>query len=340
MKKVAIGPVFNKFGGVNQHILKIKKFSSHDISIIPSSKTRKLLNIQKTISMKLFGTAKGYTIPYQEIMNIKKLRNFDVIHSQVDPWFTKLALLSKPNKWIHTYHTLYFEEDWGKLQKWQEKINKSLITIASKADVKISGSQWIHDYLYEKYSIDTIVIPNAVDIGECSKADSEQFFKKYKIKDFVLYIGDNTPIKNPKLFIELATKIPETTFVMIGSKKYDVSTPKNLIVIPQISHHDLLNALSACKVFVMTSRREGLPTVLLEAMTLGKEVVVPAHTGCKEVVHNEKYGYLYQTNDLNDLIGKTKQALDGTKGDRARERVEKYYNWKKLIKKIDKIYEE
>lgn len=349
--KVAIGPVFDKFGGVSQHILKIKKFSLHNLTMIPSKITRELLLLQKKINMRILGREMGYVLPYQKMMEIKKIRNFDVVHSHTNPWFTKLALSSKSDtcKWIHTYHTLYFAEDWdNQLSKWQKEGNKVLTTVASKADVTISVSQWLHDYLYEEYMINTEIVPNGADIEQCSTADPERFFRKYKQKDFVLYVGNIAPIKNPKLFVEMATKMPEITFLMIGRgidpssimKKYRVQIPKNLITVPEITHSELLDALSACRAFVMTSRREGLPTVLLEAMALGKPVVVPAHSGCKEVVCSEKYGYIYQPNDLVELIDKTKRALDDSNtGKRARERVIKEYSWAKVIKKIDKIYE-
>lgn len=338
--KIAIGPVFDEFGGVSQHILGIKKFSSHNVREVPSKFSRTVL-----------GKSGRGTWLYQKFMNKVGLSHYDIVHSHVDPWFTNLCLTSRTNtcKWVHTYHTLYFEEDYPDgLKTWQKEINRALIEVASTADVKISISKWLHDYLLERYSIQTAVIPNGIDLGVCGKANPDRFAKKFGLHDFVLFVGNIQPIKNPQLFVELAIRMPEVKFVMIGRnldaiylmKEYGVPIPKNLILMNEMRHEDVLDAISACKAFVMTSKREGIPTSLLEAMGMGKPAVVPAHSGCKEVIHSNDYGFLYEPDSLDDLVEQTKQALVSKHvGERARERVSRNYDWKILARKIDLVYE-
>lgn len=122
-------------GGVTQHILGIQRFSRHKVRAVPSKFARLVLS--KT----------GLTrYLYQRLMNKIGLNGYDVVHSHVNPWFTNLCLSSRANtcKWIHTYHTLYFDEDYSDgLQSWQKEINRTLIEIASKADVGISVSKWL-----------------------------------------------------------------------------------------------------------------------------------------------------------------------------------------------------
>lgn len=338
--KIAIGPVFDEFGGVSQHIFGIKKFSYHKLVEIPSKSVRIVLSkSRRRIWM------------YERFMNKVRLRDYDIVHSHPSLWFTNLCLSSRTNtcKWIHTYHTLYFEEDeTNGLKTWQKEINRNLIEIASKADVRISISKWLHDYLYETYSIQTEIIPNGVDLTICDKANADRFVKKYSLCDFVLFVGSIEPVKNPQLFVELAARMPEFRFVMIGrninainlKKLYGVTIPKNLVLMSEIRHEDMLDAISACKVFVMTSKREGIPTVLLETMGIGKPAVVPDHSGCKEVIHNNNYGFMYKHDSLDDLMEKTKKALQSKYvGEKARERVSKNYDWKILARKIDSIYE-
>jgi glycosyltransferase involved in cell wall biosynthesis len=338
--KVAIGPVFDEFGGVSQHIFGIKKFSSHKITEVPSKFVRTVLNKNGRVIWL-----------YRKFINKVGLSRYDIVHSHVDPWFTNLCFLSRTNtcKWVHTYHTLYFEQDYPNgLNAGQKEVNKTLIKIASKADVKISISKWLHDYLLRKYSIQTKIITNGIDLVECDKANTSKFINKYNINDFILFVGNLQAVKNPRLFVELAIQLPKIKFVMIGrnlnkinlEKEYNVSVPANLILFDEIKHEEVLGAISACKVFVMTSKNEGIPTVLLEAMAMRKPVVVPDHSGCKEVVCSTDYGFLYKPNALDDLIDKIKHAIDSKNiGENARERILEKYNWKIIIKKIDSIYE-
>lgn len=334
--KVAIGPIFEDFGGVSQHILAIQKFSSHRISPIAPEFIRTVFGKRACM--------------YMSIVRRFGLHGYDIVHSHVDPSFVNLCLLSRTTacKWVHTYHTLYFEEDYpGGLASWQKEINKVLIETASKADAKISVCKWLHDYLNTRYSIQTEMIPNGVDLEACDMANQERFLKRYGFDDFVLFTGGAQTIKNPQLFVKLAASIPNTKFVMIGRKldpivfnEWGLPVPKNLSLLGEMKHENVLDAMSACKAFVITSKRESGPIALLEAMALGKPVVVPDHSGCKEIVASEENGFLYEPNSLDDLVEQTRQALISTCiGKRARERVARLYDWRVLSKRIDLLYE-
>ena len=66
---------------------------------------------------------------------------------------------------------------------------------------------------------------------------------------------------------------------------------------------------------VLTSRSEGIPLVLMEAMARGKPVLAPAITGVPELVADGKTGFLYQSGSQEDftaqieLIGSTRSGL-------------------------------
>jgi colanic acid/amylovoran biosynthesis glycosyltransferase len=55
-------------------------------------------------------------------------------------------------------------------------------------------------------------------------------------------------------------------------------------------------------VVVLTSRSEGLPLVLMEAMARGKIVLAPLITGIPELVISGKTGFLYEPGCLNDFV--------------------------------------
>ena len=338
--KIAIEAIYDPYGGLFTHTRRFKKFSKHRVQEVPSVFTRKFLCRNTWLKSK-----------YRAILEDKGIIGFDIIHSRSDPWFIDLCNRSRSDecKWVHTYHTLFFEEHYKDgLKPWQIDINRSLIEVACGADLKISVSQWGHDYLLEKYSIDTTVVVNGADLELCSHADKNRFYRKFGYKDFVLFVGSFREVKNPLLYLELAREMKEITFLMVGdgidektlASKYETSIPANLKLCGRMDHMDALDATEASSAYVMTSKSEGLPNGLLEAMALGSPVVVPDHTGCKELVPNEKYGYLYDVNSLEDLIVKTKSALNGGETTQAaRERIVEHYNWQKSAEKLDTLYD-
>jgi glycosyltransferase involved in cell wall biosynthesis len=67
---------------------------------------------------------------------------------------------------------------------------------------------------------------------------------------------------------------------------------------------------SRADVVVLTSRSEGLPLVLMEAMARGKVVLAPAITGIPELIIPEKSGFLYEPASLADLVNRLIQIHD------------------------------
>jgi len=57
-------------------------------------------------------------------------------------------------------------------------------------------------------------------------------------------------------------------------------------------------------VVVLTSRSEGIPLVLMEAMARGKIVLAPAITGIPELVIPGKTGFLYEAGSLDDFVAR------------------------------------
>ncbi|HKS74692.1 MAG TPA: glycosyltransferase family 4 protein [Terriglobales bacterium] len=69
--------------------------------------------------------------------------------------------------------------------------------------------------------------------------------------------------------------------------------------------HDQLDAHYAmADVVVLTSRSEGIPVVLMEAMAMGKVVLAPEMTGVPELVIPGITGFLYQPGSLEEFIAK------------------------------------
>lgn len=337
--KVLTGLTFSNVGGLAIHIHEIARRSTFKPSILPlPSVLNRILNWNKG---SLFF---NYLDKYQSRLK------FRIFHSHVDPWFISICRNAHSNgaKWVHTYHTLYFEKDWDNgLEPWQQETNKALIEVAKLADIRISVSKWLKQHLAERYGIDTIYIPNGVNVEKCDKSDPNRFLLKSSFRDFILFASGIEEIKNPLDYVKLANALPDYQFVMIGPglstdaliSKYEISIPDNLFISGHMAHEELLDVLAACRVFVITSKSEGLPTLLMEAMALQRTVVGCDTYGTNEVIGSDEFGYIYDHTSLDDLVQKTRLAWNDTKkGVRARQKILENYDWKVVIPQIDKVY--
>lgn len=109
------------------------------------------------------------------------------------------------------------------------------------------------------------VIPNAHRLKESSSSG----------RSVILWVGRSAPIKRPELFIELAERNAEHSFVMIcqhatGDKNYDrlsyyAASVSNLEFHKHIPFADIERFFSRAKVFVNTSDSEGFPNTFIQA---------------------------------------------------------------------------
>ena len=64
-----------------------------------------------------------------------------------------------------------------------------------------------------------------------------------------------------------------------------------------------------CQVLVLSSRSEGTPMVIIEAMAKARPVIAPRLTGIPEMVAEGITGYLFQPGDSSDLAAKLTRLM-------------------------------
>jgi colanic acid/amylovoran biosynthesis glycosyltransferase len=69
-----------------------------------------------------------------------------------------------------------------------------------------------------------------------------------------------------------------------------------------VSRSDLSSYYRSADLVVMTSKSEGIPVVLMEAMAHEKLVLAPAITGIPELVEHQRTGFLYPCGSLPDFV--------------------------------------
>jgi len=352
--KVVIGPLVGEYGGTTQHIINIIKYSKYKLTpILPSpfslhynkSKfkgyVRAGLRKLKISNFDLFGL----------FLSKVHLPNFDIVHLHGHPYWPEIYLKSRYGhaKYIHSVHQIYLEEDCYTSTEWKAKehLNQLMFESCRNSNVVISVAKWQQKKLQEE-GIDSIYIPNGVNVKDCEVADSIRFRKKYNIgEDFYIFPGDIRQYKRPGLFVELAKMIPERKFIMIGngvteenlSKQLNTDIPKNVVCLGPLSHQDVLDGFAASRTFILPNKNETFGISLIEAMGCKKAVVASNNAGPKEIIQNGVDGFLFEPDNIESLYRKALIAWKHPEiGNAAYYKVKEQYDWSVVVKKIDELY--
>ena len=327
------------FGGIRNHIHAIKAKSSLRVQILPDEVA--------------LGGIENFTQENRDRFMRFEPTGKPAIHTHVFPWAIRWGRIqqSRGLRWVHTYHNMYFAEfAREKLEPWQHEFNTCFLEEACHADVRLSVSRWQQEHLRSAHGIETDYLPNGVDVSVCDQGRAERFRRRHKLYGpFILYVGRNDPVKNPADFVRLAQKLPQLNFAMVGPgldqsvlfHEWDLQTPPNLRYLGATSHLGVQDALAACSALVVTSKREGLPTLVLEAMAHGKPIVVPQEAGCVEAIGGGDFGFIYQQANIQSLVHMTTLALGDTdRCTKSRERILTEYDWQIVAAKLDRIYQD
>jgi len=108
---------------------------------------------------------------------------------------------------------------------------------------------------------------------------------------------------------------------------------KNVQLLGQVNHPKVINILLESDIFVLPSLSEGIAISVMEAMAIGLPVVVTDITGMRELVDDNKNGFVVPPSDEYELSYKIeillKSKYDRVKfGDNAIQKVQKEFNIK------------
>lgn len=164
------------------------------------------------------------------------------------------------------------------------------------------------DEYYSSFIKNIVVMPNPLPL---SPINYNTEFQKAKI---ILAIGNVSRWKTKgfdnllTIFANIQNKIPKYKLVIIGGgdKTFLKNICKTLNIIDRVEFvgevTDVKNYMQKASVFVLTSRIEGLPMVLIEAMSQGLPCVAyDCFTGPAEIITNGKDGVLINDQNKEDF---------------------------------------
>ncbi|RJO62168.1 glycosyltransferase [candidate division WS5 bacterium] len=213
-------------------------------------------------------------------------------------------------------------------------------------------SQVQQRYLRERYGIDSINIPTGVNKYSVERPD---LIKQYGLQgnDYILFAARLVREKGVHYLIEAYNRLKsDVKLVIAGDAKHEEKYKSELnklsggnrdIIFTGFVTGKLLRELfSNCFFFVLPSEIEGLPTVLLEAMSYGNCCLVSDIPENLEALNSS--GYTFKNKDVNDLTEKmavlinNREAVEEKK-ERAKKHVLGYYAWDNIALQLENLYE-
>ena len=186
-----------------------------------------------------------------------------------------------------------------------------------------------------------------------AEVDGAAFRKKHGLngKPMVLYIGRMMKQKGAFAIIEASGLIwkshPDVQFVFIGpagadEQKIFDGCDMRIRYLGKVSLREKADALSACNVFCMPSTSEILPTVYLEAWSLGKPVIGGTAHGLRELVEGNGAGVCSIQAPV-ELASAIVSILDNDNlktefGTNGRNLVVKQYSIEAVVSQLENLY--
>ncbi|MBI4683193.1 MAG: glycosyltransferase family 4 protein [Nitrospirae bacterium] len=225
------------------------------------------------------------------------------------------------------------------------------MTFANKI---ISIARNIADDVRRKYGRDSAVIPNGVEIPSIAGTENILEDYKQKKKKYILSVGRFVPEKGYDDLISAFNRegFGQWKLVIVGDADHEdkysrelkakAGKNKNIILTGFLSGQPLQEIYSHAGLFVIPSYHEGLPIVLLEAMSYGLSCIasdIPANKNI-ELCENR----FFKTGDSELLASKIKEFISKPWGEedgkKQIELISEKYNWGKIADETLKIYRE
>jgi glycosyltransferase involved in cell wall biosynthesis len=282
----------------------------------------------------------------------------DIVHiHNIGPASTLPIIKLFRIKSVVTLHSMnYKHAKWNRLGKFLLKMSEKMIFRFADKIIFVANP-------YMQYAINegglkkdkAILIPNG--LTDFAKLHSSISLSDYNLKKekYILFVGRLVPEKRIQDLILAFSKIDtDMKLVIVGShdnndtyfnelSKFKAQLKDRLIFTGFLDTKDNQTLYKDAYCFVLPSENEGMPIVLLEAMSFGKCSLVSDIEENLDVIKD--FGYSFKVRDVKDLQKKLdymlahKAEID-KKGKEGMKFVQANYNWETIAKQTSKAYED
>ncbi len=273
-----------------------------------------------------------------------KRKQFDVlhIHSIGPSLLVPLARMTGLKVVVTNHGPDYERKKWGRIASISLKMGEKL---GSKFGSQIiTVSRHIKNQLEVKYGRVCTYIPNGVQIKKPSTSSRIQ--KKYALskRRYILAVGRLVPEKGFHDLMAAFSAINLTGWKLViagGADHEDdysrgllaaAVENKNIIMAGALNAQEISELYSNAGIFILPSYHEGLPLVILEAMSFGLPLIVSDIEANKELVEN--MDNTFPVGDVEALARKitlfAKDSLSSTCDEKLIEKVGNDFSWEKI----------
>lgn len=289
---------FAQYEGFKVYLLVIQKIESGDILLEQIDNKVQVIEIDKVRSQVL--------TPMLKIALILRKIKPDIVHTHIRGLtYSSIGLMLYRIPTIHTIHSLAEKEVGKRLRRIHRFLFKNFnVSPVSISQEVLKGVKREYGEKMDFMVVNGVCRPKITDDLEKVTVKIKSIKKNSETK-VVLNIASVTDIKNQLMLIELFNELniekENVVLLIIGG-----STGRNLSYLKRCKELALDNEkihfigqisnvgdyLSNCDAICLASRYEGLPLVILEAMSFGIPVISTPAGGVPEVVKRGLNGYI------------------------------------------------
>lgn len=276
----------------------------------------------------------------KEMKEVAKSIQPDVIHlhSSIAGTIGRLIFNGKKVPVFYTPHGYSFlMQGISSEKKWIYKLIEKICSKQNSTTVACSPGEYQATLELTKHATE---VDNGINIKDLQSLIDSTAISNDKHYD-VFTLGRISMQKNPKVFNEVASKLPDLKFLWIGDGELRSElTAPNITITGWVDRNQALKYAMQSDMFMLSSLWEGLPMSLLEAMYMKKLCLVSDVIGNKDVISNSINGYICKSpQEFVDKISSKRDKSYQHLIDSAYKDVLEHYNTKVVSKAYNNLYQ-
>jgi glycosyltransferase involved in cell wall biosynthesis len=271
---------------------------------------------------------------------------------------------SRAARIVHTYHGHvfegYFDEKRTRLfvmvERWLARRTDVLIAIASQVMKDVVTTYRIADASRVRLIPLGLDLDKMLEVTSSHRIGAREQLAICRDAVVVTTVGRLTAIKQHAHFLEMAQRLAEKSdryrFLIVGDGELNQELRQRADQLGVTScveflgwRADLQTVYAASDVFVLTSRNEGTPVALIEAMAAGLPTVSTDVGGVRDVISAPRVGTLVPFGRVDALTRAVLELVDDPArrlemGRQARALVKDRFHRRRLVEDIVRLYRE